>query len=210
MDIGQSAGSFVWASVPIVATPGPVYVAGIGALSQALYYFKFTIQPTLSITPFIGPPGQPLQASGTGYTARETVGTYFGALSAPMMPTTTADATGAFGPITVTIPAHAAPKSTDYPVYAATVNRAPVQPYGMAWFYVAPTSGAAIAVQAQGTTATGAPGGPLTVAGEGWTAGDTVHLSWGTQKVPTSTVLASATTGPDGRFVTTVPIATEY
>ena len=202
-------GAFAWAAFDIPGPSGQTKVAGVGQSSGAYFWFVFTVAPSLTITPFVGPPGQALVASGTGYSPTMQLYMYFGSVKTPLVPTSTTDATGAFGPLTVSVPVTTAPKSAAYSVLAAAWKKAPISPMGTAWFTVVSPTAPSLAIQANSSTPGGSPGGPLTVGGYGWPAGDTVSLWWGNSRGPTSTVpLTTASVNASSAFATQMPLGT--
>lgn len=168
--LADTSGAFAWAGMVVTDTPGTYKIAGVGAASGAFTYFTFTIVPSLSVTPFVGTPGQTLTVSGAGFKASAPLGVYFGGVTTRIA-TTTTDASGAFAMYTATVPSGQAPRATAYAVYGAVYTKSGAQqPYGTAWFTVVAPSTPSLAIASQAATAGGAPGGPLVVAGAGWSA----------------------------------------
>ena len=181
-------------------------MGAVGAASGSYYYFVFTITPSLSITPFMGARNAQFTATGIGYTPNYTVGLWFGSLSNRIALTRT-DASGNFAMYTATVPSSQA--SGTFVLDAARYNgKTAVQPYGTAWFTVVTASVPSLAIQGVGAIPSGAPGGPLSVAGLGWLTSTSVSLYWGTSSAITSSVLATAPVS-GGAFAATVAVPTE-
>ena len=67
----DSTGAFVATAFQVPALPGCVCnVGAVGQVSQGWTAAKFTVNPSLTVSPFIGAPGQAVTLSGAGYWGR--------------------------------------------------------------------------------------------------------------------------------------------
>ena len=206
--LADGTGAFVYAAFVPSAAPGLYHVAGIGA-SGDVNDFTYVVAPVLSVEPILGPPGQALTATGSGYTTTYPIALLWNGTSLAARLGLAANSGGSFAMYTATVPSNATARTAAYPLYAAAWSKSALQPYGAAWFTVVAPGAPSIAIAGTSATPSGSPGGPLTIAGVNWAPQSSVGLYWGGTKQPTTTnPITSVTAAADGSLAATVPLTT--
>jgi outer membrane protein assembly factor BamB len=101
----------ITATVPAAASTGPIAVTTPGGKGSSAT--NFTVTPGVALTPTSGPPGSTVTVSGAGFGAFELVNIYFDSQNTPPLKSTSANGTGNFSGVTVTVPVSAAPGTHD-------------------------------------------------------------------------------------------------
>jgi outer membrane protein assembly factor BamB len=99
------SGSFAKSIIIPAATGGTHSIVAQGIVADSAQA-SFTVTPAITVSPATGPPTSKLAVSGSGFGGSEGVDIYFDTTDL-VLPGT--DANGSFGPISITVPASAAP-----------------------------------------------------------------------------------------------------
>lgn len=165
----NTTGSFsTTANIPATATPGTYPLAGVGQTSNTTAAYSILIYtPTLTLAPLTGSAGSTMTLSAYGFKENEVVDVFWNNGSTPILVgKTNSNVYGYLPPSAITIPAGTAPGT--YPVTAVgkTSNITVTSNYTV----VGPSSSLSVSSGPVGTA--------ITVAGQGYTAGELIKIIW--------------------------------
>jgi hypothetical protein len=179
-------------TIQIPDAPGGQHaIVAIGGTSNATTHATFTITPTMTRSPYQGPPGTQVGVTLRGFGASEVVTLRWDGLAGAQLGSVTTDATGR-ATLTIALP-DGGPGWHDYVGRGATSG---LQAWG------------ALSIQPSvSVTATqGAPGASITLTARGFATSRSIRVGWNQSASAQGTTLCSGTSSSTGTYTCTFSI----